>query len=135
MLALLGGASVYAFVAALSRMWIAWDVLSLMSNLAAGAFMGFLFACVAALVHVPIILIARRTFGRPRSLALVGAMVFPFPMFTLFLLGGGWRAAVGFSAAVNPAVFLVTVLPYVLGGAAIGWSLAARSEQQTPAIA
>ena len=131
LLTLLTGGCVFALASGAVRLtlWRGFDLISLLSSLAQAAYMGFVFALVAALVHLPIVLAVRRALNGPRSLAVVGAVVSPLPMFALFSLGQGSS----FLARLSPAVFIMVVTPYILAGAAMGWSLAGRSERQVAA--
>jgi len=78
---------------------------------------------VASIVHLPIILAVHRALKYPKWMALVGAALSPFPMVTIYALSGRSH----FFFGVRPADFIVIVAPYILAGAAMGWSLAGGS--------
>ncbi|MCX6543270.1 MAG: hypothetical protein NTV05_02525 [Acidobacteria bacterium] len=88
-----------------------------------GAFLlGLWFTAVAGVVHLPILLAARRGIKRRRWLALLGAALSPAPMAGLFLFfadGRLWNYWLS-----SPVMLLQAALPFAAAGAVLGWLLA-----------
>ena len=103
---------------------------NLASRLSWTAFMFFFFAAVASVLYLPILLVARRVIHGRLPVAVIGAVLFPLPMFGVPFLQGRGPSAAKLVSALPSTEFLAVALPYVLGGAAIGWLLAGRHPEQ-----
>ena len=92
-----------------------------------GAFLvGLLFTAVAGAVYLPILLAARRSLKNRGWLALLGAGLFPAPMAGLALFSGRrlWNYWLAY-----PHFLLLTVLPFAVAGAVLGWLLARQKPE------
>lgn len=92
------------------------------------SFLGFYFACVSLLVYVPVLLGARRLVPHGVMLALIGALLCPVPVLAFPALQGRFHTVWAYWLA-TPSSLMWSALPYLVGGAVLGWLLAAPSRQ------
>lgn len=91
------------------------------------SFLGFYFACVSLVVYVPILLGARRLVPQRVMLALIGALLCPIPVLAFPALQGRFHAVWAYWLA-TPSSLVWSAFPYAVGGAVLGWLLAARRQ-------
>lgn len=92
------------------------------------SFLGFYFACVGLVVYVPVLLGARRLVPHRVMLALIGALLCPVPVLAFPALQGRFHTVWAYWLA-TPSSLMWSALPYLVGGAVLGWLLSARSRQ------
>jgi hypothetical protein len=105
------------------------------SMLSVGAYVAFFFALFAFAVYLPVMAGARRALPRLSGkipLAVIGAALFPLPLFGIPLLQP--HPAFPWSYLQSPVLMLWTSVPYVLAGAVLGWLLAGRPRESARAI-
>lgn len=110
------------------------DIWVIPSVVSVGAYVAFFFAAFALAVYLPVLTGARRALPRLAgrvSLAVIGAALFPIPLFGIPLLQP--HPAFPWSYLQRPALMLWTSLPYVFAGAVLGWLVAQRPRESARA--
>ncbi len=93
------------------------------------AFFFFFLAVVSWIVYLPLLLTVRLVIRARLPVAVIGAVLFPIPMLGVSYLQGRGPAYAKMLSELPVSRFLAIALPFVLGGAALGWLLATdRSE-------
>ena len=119
------GCIAYALCDAALRLSSGFDVAS---ALGWAFLLGFYFACVSLVVYVPVLLGARRLVPQTVMLAFVGALLCPVPVLAFAALQGRFQSS-WTHWLQTPSSLAWSALPYLVGGAVLGWLLAAQSRQ------
>lgn len=90
------------------------------------AFLFFFLAVVSWIVYLPLLLTARRVIRVRLPVVVIGAVLFPIPMLGVPYLQGRGPAYAKMLFGLPVSEFLKIALPFVLGGAVLGWLLATR---------
>ena len=98
------------------------------------SFLALYFGCVALLVHVPILLGARRLVQQRSMLALFGALLCPIPLLTFPVLQGRFGSLWALWSK-TPSSAIWSALPYLFAGAVLGWMIAHQARRARSAIA
>jgi len=120
------GCLAYALFDGVVRLWSGFPVIS---ALGWAFFLAFYFGCVCLLVHVPILVGARHLMPQRVSLTLIGALLCPIPLLAFPALQGRPLTLWTYWLQ-HPTSLVWGALPYLVGGAVLGWLVATRS---TPA--
>jgi hypothetical protein len=123
------GASIYALFDVALRLYSGANV-----ERAVGwaFFLALYFGCFSLAIHVPILTGIRRLVVNPLASTLVGALLCPLPLMLFPILQGRFAASWD-SWLLNPSSFVFGAIPFLVGGAVLGWLTAAGGRRTQPA--
>jgi len=82
-------------------------------------------------VYLPVLVTAHRVVSRPSWVAILGALLFPIAMLALPFLQGRMLSTLTQWSQGPAWTYVLLALPYVAGGALLGWLLATREPQRS----
>lgn len=95
------------------------------------AFGFFFFAAVASVLYVPVLVVASRLIRVRLPIAVMGAALFPIPMLGIPFLQGRVAFYARWLSRLPALDLIVVALPFVLGGAVLGWMVATPRPDRT----
>jgi hypothetical protein len=97
-------------------------------------FRGLWFLLIGLVIYVPLLTVIRRAVRRSVPLAVIGALLFPIPLWTMSLASGHPQLQYDLWFRSPGRAFLFSVLPHLVAGAVLGWRLATDARTRQNAV-